>query len=164
MRPSAERQSASPSPVPSRSVADVTSTPWAGSSTALASGRVGSSQWRCSPTSYSRPSIRSIASQSTKSGSATPPIRPSSAIQAATVSRRQVSPLIAPSTRARACESSQSGASSRIASNRRPSALSGLASASRASIAALAADTRFPSGSASSVSSPYPASCALARA
>ena len=43
----------------------------------------GSSQWRCSPISYSRPSTRSTASQSTKSGSAGPPIRASSASHAA---------------------------------------------------------------------------------
>jgi hypothetical protein len=54
-------------------------------------------------TSISRPSIRSTASQSTNSGSASPPIRASSAIQAASVSRRQDSPRIAPSTRALAC-------------------------------------------------------------
>ena len=64
-----------PSPPPPRSVAEVTSTPCAGSSTASASGRVGSSQRRWRPTSYSRPSTRSTASQSTKSGSAGPPIR-----------------------------------------------------------------------------------------
>ena len=77
MRASALAQSSPP-----RKVAEVTSTPCAGFSTASASGRVGSSQWRWRPISYSRPSTRSTASQSTKSGSAGPPIRAASAIQA----------------------------------------------------------------------------------
>ena len=51
MRRSARAQSASASPLASVSVAEVTSTPCAGSSTAAASGTVGSTQWRCRPTS-----------------------------------------------------------------------------------------------------------------
>ncbi len=127
MRASATGQSSPP-----RRVAEVTSTPSAGAITVAASGRVGSSQRRWMATSYSRPSIRSTASQSTNSGSASPPIRPSKAIHAASVSRRQARPRIAPSTRARAAASSQSGASSSTASSRRASAASGFCSASSA--------------------------------
>ena len=56
-RPRASRRRRSP--VPSVSVAEVTSTPCAGSTTDAANGTVGSTQWRCRPTSVSRPSIRS---------------------------------------------------------------------------------------------------------
>ena len=56
---SAAAQSSSTRPVASRSVAEVTTTPCAGFSTVSVKGTVGSTQWRCSPTSMSRPSMRS---------------------------------------------------------------------------------------------------------
>ena len=77
-RRDAARRCALPPPANPRrraSVAEVTSTPSAGAITsrrAAWSGRASGDGWR---RRYSRPSIRSTASQSTNSGSASPPIR-----------------------------------------------------------------------------------------
>ena len=60
------------SPLPSVSVAEVTSTPWAGLATSSAKGRVGSIQWRCSPTSSSWPSMRSMREPVDESARAAP--------------------------------------------------------------------------------------------
>ena len=98
----------------SRSVADVTATPWAGVSTMLAKGMVGSSQCRASPTSRSVPSMRSICIQSTKPSEGPLMTLSRSACHPETgPAARSSSPRMAPSSRARSVLSSSSARSSR---------------------------------------------------
>ena len=124
-------------------MAEVTSTPCAGITTAASSGTVGSIQCRRRATSWMRPKAASADSQSTKSGSGSSPAASSAASMerhpGSVMRARRSRPRRAPSIRARADPSSSAASSSRMSSRCRDRASSGASIAASALAASRAA-------------------------